>query len=283
MSKRIFPLMILLISCTRSIDSRIMHRPRDFRCGRMIVFGDSLSDDGVEAEGDSHGFMRNSNGKIWAEYAANMLECERYINYAYSGAKSGIGNFYFDTFSGIQWQVNQFLSNNKFLSDDPLLILQTGGTIDFFSGELNSTGVIENIQNTIHNITQTMTSGTFVILSLLDVSNSPGVQAADDSESLQEKLGTLIAEANRQLHHIVLDSDLGTRRLNPFLRVKLIDINTIALAAMQALNTSEPFSHHNPNLIPQAIYRYAYHDLWNPSTMVHYQIAKEIVRQLQQF
>ncbi|CAI2323435.1 unnamed protein product [Caenorhabditis sp. 36 PRJEB53466] len=27
----------------------------------------------------------------------------------------------------------------------------------------------------------------------------------------------------------------------------------------------------------------AYHDLWNPSTIVHYQIAKEIVRDLQQF
>ncbi|CAI5440752.1 unnamed protein product [Caenorhabditis angaria] len=264
-------------------ESRILHRPRDFRCGRMIVFGDSLSDDGVEAEGESHGFLRNSNGKVWSEYVTNMLECERYTNYAYSGAKSGVGNFYFDTFSGIQWQVNQFLTNNKFLADEPLVILQTGGTIDFFSGDTNSSEVVENIQLTIQNITQTMTSGTFVILSLLDVSNSPGVQAAEDSEALQERLGSLIAETNRQLHHIVLDNDLGTRRLNPFLRVKLIDINTIALAAMQSLNVSEPFTHHNPDLVPQQIYRYAFHDLWNPSTIIHYQIAKEIVRNLQQF
>lgn len=53
----------------------------------------------------------------------------------------------------------------------------------------------------------------------------------------------------QQLHHIVLDSDLGTRRLNPFLRVRLIDINTVALAAMQSLNTTEPFTHHSPDLM----------------------------------
>ncbi|EFP05127.1 hypothetical protein GCK72_005776 [Caenorhabditis remanei] len=278
-------LLIVLIFSTffATLETRILHRPRDFRCGRLIVFGDSLSDDGVEAEGESHGFLRNCNGKVWPEYVNAMLECDRYVNYAYSGAKSGIGNFYFDSFSGIQWQINQFLSNNKFLSDDPLVILQTGGTIDFFGGDTNSTEVVENIQQTIQNITQTMSSGTLVILSLLDVSNSPGVQAAEDSEILQERLGHLISETNRQLHHIVLDSDLGTRRLNPFLRVRLIDINTVALAAMQSLNTTEPFTHHSPDLIPQAIYKYAYHDLWNPSTIVHYHIAKEIVRNLQQF
>lgn len=42
-----------------------------------------------------------------------------------------------------------------------------------------------------------MSTGTLVILSLLDVSNSPGVQAAEDSDILQERLGHLIAETNR--------------------------------------------------------------------------------------
>ncbi|CAI2323545.1 unnamed protein product [Caenorhabditis sp. 36 PRJEB53466] len=249
----------------------------------MIVFGDSLSDDGVEAEGDSHGFLRNCNGKVWPEYVAGMLECDRYINYAYSGAKSGVGNFYFESFSGLRWQIDQFFTSNKFISDDPLIILQTGGIVDFFGGESNVTEVIENIQQSIENVTQTLNSGTLVILSLLDVSSSPGVQAAEDSTILQERLGSVIAETNRKLRHIVLDSDLGARRMNPFLRVKLIDINSIALAAMQSLNTSEPFTHHSPNVLPQSVYRYAYHDLWNPSTIVHYHIAKEIVRDLQQF
>ncbi|PIC47270.1 hypothetical protein B9Z55_006679 [Caenorhabditis nigoni] len=60
-----------------TLETRILHRPRDFRCGRLIVFGDSLSDDGVEAEGESHGFLRNCNGKVWPEYVNAMLECDR--------------------------------------------------------------------------------------------------------------------------------------------------------------------------------------------------------------
>ncbi|CAD6196645.1 unnamed protein product [Caenorhabditis auriculariae] len=300
----LFLLLVLQIA-----EARIVHKPREFRCGRMVVFGDSLSDDGVEAEGESHGFLRNSNGKVWPEYAHEMLGCDQYLNYAYSGAKSGIGNFYFDTFSGIQWQTNQFLLSHKYLVDDPLIIIQTGGVIDFFAGANDSTTVVENIQNTIHNITQviggflelssrtkptnhssltklnlqTMTSGTLIVLTLMDLSSSPGIRAAEDSSQLQHRLGTLVAETNRQLHYIVLDSDIGTRRLNPFLRVKLVDVNPIVLAAMQSLNTTEPFSHHLPDLLPQSIYRYAFHDLWNPSTFVHWHLAKEIVRTLQQF
>ncbi|VDL78828.1 unnamed protein product [Nippostrongylus brasiliensis] len=66
--------LLLLLFCSTS--ARIFHKPRDFRCRTLVVFGDSLSDDGVEAIGESHGFVRNSNGKIWPEYVERMLQCD---------------------------------------------------------------------------------------------------------------------------------------------------------------------------------------------------------------
>ena len=65
------------MNLTENKESKYHFQPRDFRCGRLIVFGDSLSDDGVEAEGESHGFLRNCNGKVWPEYVNAMLECDR--------------------------------------------------------------------------------------------------------------------------------------------------------------------------------------------------------------
>ncbi|VDK56059.1 unnamed protein product [Cylicostephanus goldi] len=171
--------------------------PREFRCQSLIVFGDSLSDDGVEAVGESHGFTRNSNGKIWPEYVEKMLQCDEYINYAYSGAKSSIDNFYFDGWSGVSWQVQRYLENHLYFNGEPLIIFQTGGVVDYFTGEKDATTVIANIEASIENVTKTMNSGTLFVLTLLDLGSSPGVRAAEESADLQQRLGELVAETNR--------------------------------------------------------------------------------------
>ncbi len=93
------------------------HRPRAVTCEHVIVFGDSLSDDGAEAEGPSHGFNRYSNGPVWPEYLKNMLECANYDNFAYAGATSGMDNFYFPGWSGVLWQVTNFLSATPVVSE----------------------------------------------------------------------------------------------------------------------------------------------------------------------
>uniref|UniRef100_A0A0K0D0X1 SGNH_hydro domain-containing protein n=1 Tax=Angiostrongylus cantonensis TaxID=6313 RepID=A0A0K0D0X1_ANGCA len=257
--------------------------PREFRCQSMIVFGDSLSDDGVEAVGESHGFMRNSNGKVWPEYVEQMLQCDMYTNFAYSGAKSGRDNFYFEGWSGVRWQVEKYLESNLYISGEPLIIFQTGGVIDFFSGEKDATNVVANIEASIENITQAMSSGTLFVLSVLDLGTSPGVRAAEDSSELQQRLGELVSETNRHLARIVFDSEKGARRLYPKLRIRLLDINPLVLEAMNSLNITEPFTYHNVDIGPRSVYSYAYYDLWNPSTIVHNTLAEEIVKHLQNF
>uniref|UniRef100_A0A183U3R9 Sinapine esterase n=1 Tax=Toxocara canis TaxID=6265 RepID=A0A183U3R9_TOXCA len=78
----------------------------------LTVFGDSLSDDGIEVDENSHGFVRNSNGPVWPEYLNKMLACDKYVNYAHSGAKSGYDNVYFSGWSGVLWQIESFLANS---------------------------------------------------------------------------------------------------------------------------------------------------------------------------
>ncbi|KAL6736438.1 hypothetical protein Aduo_006793 [Ancylostoma duodenale] len=146
--------MFLVLVLLVTVQARIFHKPREFRCQSLIVFGDSLSDDGVEAVGESHGFTRNSNGKIWPEYVERMLQCDEYTNYAYSGAKSSVDNFYFDGWSGVGWQVERYLENHLYLNGEPLIIFQTGGVIDYFTGEKDTTTVVANIETSVENITK---------------------------------------------------------------------------------------------------------------------------------
>uniref|UniRef100_A0A7I4Y9P4 SGNH_hydro domain-containing protein n=1 Tax=Haemonchus contortus TaxID=6289 RepID=A0A7I4Y9P4_HAECO len=273
--------MLLVIILLATTHARVFHKPRDFRCQSLVVFGDSLSDDGVEATGESHGFTRNSNGKIWPEYVERMLQCDEYINYAYSGAKSGQDNFYFEGWSGVGWQVQRYLENHLHLGDEPLVILQVGGVSDYFTGEKDTSAVVANIEASMDNITKVMRSGTLLVLTLLDLSSSPGVRGAEESGDLEQRIGDLVAETNRHLGRIVFDSERGVRRLNPELRIRLLDINTVVMEAMNSLNITEPFTYQTLNVQPRSIYGYAYHDLWNPSTMVHYALAEEIVKQLQ--
>uniref|UniRef100_A0A914RJQ5 Uncharacterized protein n=1 Tax=Parascaris equorum TaxID=6256 RepID=A0A914RJQ5_PAREQ len=51
--------------------------PRSVLCSQLTVFGDSLSDDGIEVDEHSHGFIRNSNGPVWPEYLNKMLACDK--------------------------------------------------------------------------------------------------------------------------------------------------------------------------------------------------------------
>jgi hypothetical protein len=82
----------------------------NFVCQHMVVFGDSFTDRGTQAdEINSHGFYRYSNGPVWSEYVQKAFKCDKFDSYAYSGAKSGIDNYYFNGWSGVQWQVNEFV------------------------------------------------------------------------------------------------------------------------------------------------------------------------------
>uniref|UniRef100_A0A0N5B131 SGNH_hydro domain-containing protein n=1 Tax=Syphacia muris TaxID=451379 RepID=A0A0N5B131_9BILA len=250
-------------------------QPHTVQCTTLTVFGDSLTDDGIEVGENANGFNRNSNGPVWAEYLNKLLGCEKYINYAHSGAKSDHDNVYFTGWSGILWQIETYLTTNP--SVRSLIILQSGGVLDFLSGATEAEDqakVIENIEKAIEKLS-TVTDGTIIVMNIMDPSLAPGVRTMDQSEDLAEKLSHLVSTTNAKLWNSLYENV----RDRP--RIGLFDLNAAVLDSMKRMNKTTPFTHHRDQLTTRQVYSYAYHDLWNPSTFVHYNIALKLVNFLE--
>ncbi|EJW69953.1 hypothetical protein WUBG_19140, partial [Wuchereria bancrofti] len=58
--------------------------PHNVPCSQLIIFGDDLTDDGIEFSTHSHGFARNSNGPVWPEYLNKMLQCDEISNFVFN-------------------------------------------------------------------------------------------------------------------------------------------------------------------------------------------------------
>jgi len=257
------------------------HRPRAVTCEHVIVFGDSLTDDGVEAEGPSHGFNRYSNGPVWVEYLQNMLECAKYDNFAYAGATSGMDNFYFPGWSGVLWQVTNFLSATPVVSEDSLVILQLGGNNDMFNGENKTVMIAENARRAIANLAQ-QGARRVLALNLVDLSEAPGVQNADGGGEIGKWVSLLTSEANMRLRTTLYNRHDGITATFPRLDFKLFDLNgALAEAIAEFANITEPYTHHRTDTSPSDINHFAFHDLWHPSTFVHQKLALAILRFLQ--
>ncbi|KAK0393378.1 hypothetical protein QR680_000182 [Steinernema hermaphroditum] len=253
-----------------------VHKPHSMECSSLIVFGDGFTDDGAEVSDLSHGFMRNSNGPVWPEYLNKELECGQYENYAYSGAKSGLDNFYFGNWSGVLWQVKTFISRNVVLPPDVLVVLQTGGLIDMFSGEKSTEVILDSIAEAVDLLASEVSSGTLLLLNLPDVSSAPGISSIEQSDQLKETMLEMTSTINQKLRWMLIEKEgiLLDRRSN--LKMKLFDLNDNIVNSMKNLNTTRPFTYQSTDIKAHDVHRYGYFDLWHPTSRVHYDIARKI-------
>lgn len=277
---------ILLLAFPLATLAGVLHKPHDVACNHLVIFGDSLSDDGIEADTEdtnrvSHGFARNSNGAVWPEYLQRMLGCHKYHNFAYSGARSGMGNFYFANWSGVNWQIERFAAEQQSLGTDTIVILQAGGITDYFTGENNTDVVVGNLHGALVKLLDTMEGGTIMLLNLVDPTSAPGMQTTEKSEDVAQRIAPLVTETNRLLTHMVYDSELGLHKRGNKVNLRLVDLNSIAYRSMANMNTQDAFTHHSAETKPRSAYSFAYHDLWHPSTFVHNKFAKYLLRELQ--
>ncbi|VDM29934.1 unnamed protein product [Toxocara canis] len=112
-------------------------------------------------------------------------------------------------------------------------------------------------------------------MNLADLSSAPGVRAVENSDELSEKIAQHVSTTNSKLSKTVF----GKTRDVPI--VGLFDLNTAVFDSSRRLNLTDPFTHHRANTTWRHIYKYAYHDLWNPSTFVHHAIAERLVKFLE--
>ncbi|VDN60216.1 unnamed protein product [Dracunculus medinensis] len=219
-------------SDTERIDGAIfMSKANKAGCSSLIVFGDSLSDDGIEFGDNSYGFERNCNGPVWPEYLSQLLSCKKYINYAYSGAKSGYDNVYFTGWSGLLWQFETFINNT------PLI----------------PTGMI-------------------IIMNIIDPTDAPGMQSAELGSGLIDDVSQLVVNTNSRINKMIINH----KSMSP--KVALFDLNSILLDLTKYLNKNSQFTYQKQNFTLREIFDYAYYDLWNPTTFVHYNIALKLIK-----
>ncbi|TMS33636.1 hypothetical protein L596_001355 [Steinernema carpocapsae] len=199
-----------------------------------------------------------------------------YQNYAYSGAKSGIDNFYFGNWSGVLWQVKTFLSRNLVLSNDVLVVLQTGGLIDMFSGEKSTETILDGIEEAVNLLASDVNSGTLLLLNLPDVSSAPGLNTIEQSDELKKTMLDMTSAINQKLRWMLIEKEavLTDRRSN--LKLKLFDLNDSIVNSMKNLNITRPFTYQNENTQAHDVHRYGYFDLWHPTSRVHYEVARKI-------
>jgi len=112
----------------------------------ILAFGDSLSDNGTTAlngiAGDTYGFKRYSNGPVWVEYLAGTSHFNApLMDLAYGGATSGWDNpaasktsgvSYYDTNTGLQWQVATYTAKYTTIASTALVTVWAGGN-DMFN------------------------------------------------------------------------------------------------------------------------------------------------------
>ncbi len=174
MKKRVFYLAVLI--CV----SLLLSIPAAADFSRIVAFGDSLTDNGVNLfTGDLNGIDHFSNGDVWVEY----LSQSRGIpldDWAYGGAYTGIGTNFDPDHYGLLWQIGGYLTAYPALQSSSLYTIWAGGN-DFLALQNNST--IEQINTTIATAAGNIVSAidllagagaqNFLVLNLPDLGKTP--------------------------------------------------------------------------------------------------------------
>jgi len=172
----------------------------------IVVFGDSLSDTGnlfgltgaALPPTVAYDSGRFTNGKIWVEYLAELMELETPTpfyasanpgtNYAIAGAASGDnattawqpvllppGNVITLPSKGLRLQTEDFLAANEGICSSEMLFVIWSGAVDFAilgnGPEFN--GIIENIKDSIEDLIA-VGGNKFLVLNLPPIADSPG-------------------------------------------------------------------------------------------------------------
>lgn len=142
---------------------------------KLVVFGDSLSDQGnlskltgglVPPASQGYENGRFSNGEIWVDYFADRyhLDQQSVTNFAVGGAKSGTGNVGYDVFGippslnlpGVLTEVNTYASQPTFVSDPNTLYVVWAGSNDLLNLPKDPRGALKGIFDTVFNIARSV-------------------------------------------------------------------------------------------------------------------------------
>lgn len=236
-----------------------------------MAFGDSFTDNGYI---NGHGFNRDTNGYVWVEYLAEMLDCHEVDNRAWGGARTDNGHYLGFDWSGFNWQIDKYT-----MATDPDETLYTVwiGVNDYWDTKDDPTNSVKNIQS---GLLKLIDSGAqhLVVFNNFDLTLSLGYGPNTAYHSLIPEVKKLTKRFNSALSSMLFDKETGLVLSYPDIKIYFIDIYTF----MNDLVASKIF-HQTPW---RGTYQfpdpdtYLWYDEWHPMTNCHKQIAKLVLDEL---
>ena len=263
----------------------------------IICLGDSLSDTGrfYEATGGTQPPLpyspgRFSNGPVWNEHLADMLDRELNpdLQYAFGGSLTNDLNYnsippHF-ILPGFEQQVDEVIADGHRGKVDPTALYTIWiGANDFFawlgSGGQNPGAMIAGgVNNTVEGIAELAAAGAryFVVFNLPDLGKTPaatmlGPQAGALISALCAAYNDLLAD---QLDLLEWDHRLRIVRVDAF---GLINDMVANPADYGFTNVTSPALYHLPAADPDT---YLFWDPVHPTTAAHEYVAEEALEEL---
>lgn len=239
----------------------------------IVAFGDSFTDNGYI---NGNGFNRDTNGLVWVEYLAKMIECENIDNRAWGGARTDNGHYLGFDWSGFNWQIDNY---NITIDPDKTLITVWIGVNDYWDNKDNPSNSVKNIANGLKKLIK-KGGKHFVVFNNFDLTRSLGYGPDTEYHSLVPKVKELTQRFNTELSSMLFDKVTGLTTINPQIKIYFIDI----YAFMNELVSKNEFSSKpwkGTYKFPDTN-KYLWYDEWHPMTSCHNKIAELVFEELKE-
>ncbi len=237
----------------------------------IVAFGDSFTDNGHI---NGYGFDRDSNGYVWVEHLAEMMECQELDNRAWGGARTDNGHFLGFDWSGFNWQIDGYE-----MATDPQKTLYTVwiGVNDYWDTKGNPSNSVENIKTGLNKLID-KGAKYFVVFNNFDLTISLGYGLETEYHAIVPEVKKLTKEFNAGLSDMLFNKNTGLVQTHPEIKVYFIDIYKFMndyVDENQYKNTPWKESYKFPD--PK---EYLWYDEWHPMTNCHYEIAESVLMEL---
>lgn len=269
---------------------------------KLVIFGDSLSDDGNLYQHDPQSFPpsppyfpgRYSNGPVWVEELARIMglsitshktagDCvlmKEFSDCAYGGAQVHPSD------NSIVMQINNYTSQTKNdQSKEGHLFVIWGGGNDYFSGDFSSEAGVDEIANFLREGIQSLISygaKNILVLNLPDLGKTP--LAMQFGPDYAEKISKLTKMHNQKLNDIVD----AIKKVNPDIKLIYFDVlshfdDIIAYPSKYNFkNVTDPCYSQEDERACTNPDEYLFWDYLHPTGVLHHYMAGVIYETLKQ-
>jgi len=242
----------------------------------LVVFGDSLSDNGYSKEG---GFNHYSNGPVWPEYFIKHTTIKLH-DYAWGGARTDFNNYHAMNWSGLLWQIDHYSVNSK---PDNTLYVIWAGVNDLADGDNSSVNSAKNIMVAVDKLIDDGAKH-IVIFTLPDITlapayNNPKLAEYAHYSTIKNKVKNNIVHFNQQLEFFINQKKQALPASG--ITINLIDYYDF----FNQLTTNKYYQNYLDPWSGTYEYpkydSYMWWDAWHPMTNVHKRIADYAKQMLQ--